>query len=57
MNAWDCLAGIALVREAGGYVSDFLAGEGLREGNAILACAPGVKDALIKTAAIKGLVV
>jgi len=55
MNAWDCLAGIALVREAGGYVSDFLAGEGLRKGNAILACAPGVKDALLKTAAIKGL--
>ncbi len=56
MNAWDCLAAIALVREAGGYVSDFLAGEGLREGNAILACAPGVKDALLKTAAIEGLV-
>ncbi len=55
MNAWDCLAGIALVREAGGYVSDFLAGEGLRKGNAILACAPGVKEALLKTAAIKGL--
>ena len=34
INAWDCLAGIALVREAGGYVSDFLAGEGLRKGNA-----------------------
>ncbi len=56
MNAWDCLAGVALVREAGGYVSDFLAGEGLRKGNAILACAPGVKDALIETAAIEGLV-
>ncbi len=56
MNAWDCLAGVALVREAGGYVSDFLAGEGLREGNPIVACAPGVKDALLKTAAIKGLV-
>jgi myo-inositol-1(or 4)-monophosphatase len=56
MNAWDCLAGIALVREAGGYVSDFLAGEGLRKGNAILACAPGVKEALLSTAAIKGLV-
>ena len=57
INAWDCLAGIALTREAGGYVSDFLAGEGLREGNPILACARGVKDALIKTAAINGLVV
>ncbi len=56
MNAWDCLAGVVLVREAGGYVSDFLAGEGLREGNGILACTPGVKDALMATAAIKGLV-
>ncbi len=55
MNAWDCLAGILLVREAGGYVSDFLSGEGLRKGNSILACAPGVKDALLAAAAIEGL--
>jgi myo-inositol-1(or 4)-monophosphatase len=56
IRAWDCLAGVALVREAGGYVSDFLAGEGLREGGPLVACAPGVKDALIEAAAIKGLV-
>ncbi|MBV8473945.1 MAG: inositol monophosphatase [Hyphomicrobiales bacterium] len=55
MNAWDCLAAIALIKEAGGYVSNFLHGDGLRKGNSILACAPGVKDALIKTAAIDGL--
>jgi len=55
MNAWDCLAGIALVREAGGYVSDFLAGDGLHKGNPILAAAPGIKAALIATAAIEGL--
>ena len=55
INAWDCLAAIALIKEAGGYVSDFLHGEGLRKGNPILACAPGVKDALIATAAIEGL--
>ena len=30
INAWDCLAGILLVSEAGGYVSDFLAGDGLQ---------------------------
>ena len=57
INAWDCLAAIALVKEAGGYVSDFLHGEGLRKGNPIIACAPGVKDALIAAAAIEGLVV
>ena len=32
INAWDCLAGILLVSEAGGYVSDFLAGDGLDQG-------------------------
>jgi myo-inositol-1(or 4)-monophosphatase len=56
IKAWDCLAGILLVREAGGYASDFLAGEGLSKGNALIACAPGVKDELIGAAAIKGLV-
>ena len=35
MNAWDCLAAILIVREAGGYVSDFLAGDGLTSGNPI----------------------
>ncbi len=55
IKAWDCLAGILLVREAGGYASDFLAGEGLSKGNPLIACAPGVKDALIQAAAIKGL--
>jgi myo-inositol-1(or 4)-monophosphatase len=55
MNAWDCLAGIALIREAGGYVSDFLSNDGLRRGNSILACTPGLKDALIETAEIAGL--
>ena len=56
INAWDCLAAVALIREAGGYVSDFLHGDGLRSGNPILACAPGVRDALMATSAIKGLV-
>ena len=41
--------------EAGGYVSDFLAGEGLRKGNPLIACAAGVKAALVKAADIKGL--
>ena len=55
MNAWDCLAAIAMIREAGGYVSDFLAGEGLRKGNPLIACAAGVRAALVKAADIKGL--
>lgn len=37
INAWDCLAGIVLVREAGGVVNDFLRDDGLRRGNPIVA--------------------
>jgi myo-inositol-1(or 4)-monophosphatase len=55
INAWDCLAGNLLVAEAGGYVSNFLAGEGLRKGNPLIACAAGVKAALIEAADIKEL--
>jgi myo-inositol-1(or 4)-monophosphatase len=55
INAWDCLAGILLVSEAGGYVSDFLKGDGLAKGNALIASAPGVKDALIAAAAFEGV--
>ena len=29
INAWDCAAGIVLVREAGGFTNDFFAGDGL----------------------------
>ena len=28
INAWDCLAGILLVEEAGGWTNDFLANDG-----------------------------
>jgi len=55
INAWDCLAGNLLVAEAAGYVSDFLAGEGLRKGNPLIACAPGLKAALVEAAAIRDL--
>jgi myo-inositol-1(or 4)-monophosphatase len=42
INSWDCLAGIALVREAGGWVNEFLADDGLTRGNPIIAVAPGL---------------
>jgi len=57
INSWDCLAGVLLVAEAGGYVSDFLAGDGLHKGNPLIGCAPGVKAALIEAAAIKDLTI
>ncbi len=50
INAWDCLAGNLLVSEAGGYVSDFLANDGLRRGNALLAAAPLLKEDLTSIA-------
>jgi myo-inositol-1(or 4)-monophosphatase len=56
INSWDCLAGLLLVEEAGGYVSNFLAGEGLTKGNPLIACAPGVKEALISAVEIEGIV-
>ena len=37
INAWDCAAGILLVREAGGYTNDFFAGDGLIAGNPLIA--------------------
>lgn len=43
---WDVAAGLLLVEEAGGYVSDFFAGSGLTEGNGMLACAPGLAPRL-----------
>jgi len=46
MYAWDCLAGLVLVAEAGGRVNDFLRGDGLLKGNPILAAAPGIAEAL-----------
>ena len=46
MNAWDALAGLVLVQEAGGWTNDFLEGSGLTLGNQILACTPGLAKLL-----------
>jgi myo-inositol-1(or 4)-monophosphatase len=37
INAWDCAAGILLVREAGGRTNDFFACDGLAAGNPLIA--------------------
>jgi myo-inositol-1(or 4)-monophosphatase len=57
IHAWDCLAGVVLVTEAGGYVNDFLRGDGLTKGNPLIACAPGVKEALVAAAAFDGVTI
>ena len=46
INAWDVAAGLVLVQEAGGWTSDFLAGEGFSRGNEILAATPALVDPL-----------
>jgi len=46
MNAWDCLAGLLLVAEAGGRCAPFCAGRDLAEGDAVLAMAPGAWDGM-----------
>ena len=52
INSWDALAGILLVEEAGGWANDFLAGDGLMQGNEIIAAAPRIRDALIAATGI-----
>jgi myo-inositol-1(or 4)-monophosphatase len=44
INSWDVLAGLLLVEEAGGWVNDFLADDGMRQGNAVIGCTPALKD-------------
>jgi myo-inositol-1(or 4)-monophosphatase len=46
INLWDVAAALAIMSEAGAKVSPFLAGDGAINGNAILACAPGIATAL-----------
>jgi myo-inositol-1(or 4)-monophosphatase len=49
LASWDALAGMLLVREAGGVTNDFLANDGLTRGNAVLAaCTPPLYEALIR---------
>lgn len=46
MNSWDALAGMQLIEEAGGTCNAFLANEGLRRGNRVLAGCAGVQPRL-----------
>ncbi len=48
INSWDVAAGMIIVTEAGGTVSDFFAGEGLQKGNPILAASPAFAGPLGK---------
>jgi myo-inositol-1(or 4)-monophosphatase len=54
INAWDALAGLLLVEEAGGWTNDFLGNEGLHRGNPVLACTPSLKNTLVAAIGIGG---
>lgn len=53
INSWDCAAGLALIREAGGWHSDFLAGEGILKGNPLTASGPNLIEAAKEIAAAR----
>lgn len=44
INSWDCYGAVAVLREAGAYVNDAEAGDGLIHGTEILALAPGITE-------------
>lgn len=53
MNAWDCLAGLLLVREAGGKIGAVPDNaEGIFNGLPVLAAAPGIADDLAHASGI-----
>lgn len=52
MNAWDCLAGLLLVSEAGGAVCPFFEIGSLEHGGPVLAAAPGVASGISDAADI-----
>lgn len=42
MNSWDCLAGLLLVKEAGGKIGPFMQDGALLHGGPVIAAAPGI---------------
>ncbi len=44
MNAWDCLAGLLLVEEAGGRTGPFLTLGSLADGGPVIAATPGIAE-------------
>ena len=44
MNAWDCLAGMLMIEEAGGVVEDFDMATMLKDGGRVIAACPGIYE-------------
>jgi myo-inositol-1(or 4)-monophosphatase len=55
LNSWDVLAGLLLAQEAGAAVNDFLSSDGLWNGNAVFASAPGLRRELLSILQDAGL--
>ncbi|TIM68034.1 MAG: inositol monophosphatase [Mesorhizobium sp.] len=49
LSAWDVAAGILLIREAGGFISDFAGGQNMLDGGSIVAGNETIQRALLKT--------
>jgi myo-inositol-1(or 4)-monophosphatase len=52
INSWDVLAGLLIIEEAGGWTNNFLAKDGLRKGNPVLACTPELATPLMAATGI-----
>ncbi|MBF9235036.1 inositol monophosphatase family protein [Microvirga alba] len=52
INSWDVLAGLLIIEEAGGWTNNFLAKDGLRTGNPVLACTPELAEVVIAATGI-----
>lgn len=48
LNPWDVAAGILLVKEAGGVVTDFSNGDNFLFGREILACTPAIQQEMLE---------
>ena len=48
INIWDVAAGLCIVKEAGGWVSDFMQGDVFTNGNSILAATPSLAVRLME---------
>ena len=54
LMAWDVLAGLLLVREAGGWASDFIVAPDETPGRPVLACASGLVSSLRQVTGVDG---
>lgn len=47
INAWDCMAGLCLIREAGGWIGEFPGPGGLVAGGPVVAAAPHLREEIL----------